>query len=140
MSTARLSTVVHCARHRAEVQPDTVGYTFIDSDDRESVLQYQELDQKARAIAARLQQLGLEGERALLLFLPGFDYITAFFGCLYAGVVAVPAYPPDPLRLQRTLPRLLNIIQDSQSKIILTTSVIESMARDTFSSTTENQI
>ena len=47
--------------------------------------------QRARVIAARLQRMGMAGERALLLYPPGLDYIEGFFGCLYAGVVAVPA-------------------------------------------------
>jgi acyl-CoA synthetase (AMP-forming)/AMP-acid ligase II len=57
-------------------------------------LSYGELDRRSRAIASQLQGLGLSGERALLLYPPGLDYLAAFFGCLYAGVVAVPAYPP----------------------------------------------
>ena len=57
-------------------------------------LSYAGLDERARAIAALLQEHGAAGERVLLLYPPGLDYIAAFFGCLYAGVVAVPAYPP----------------------------------------------
>ena len=57
-----------------------------------------ELDRRARALAARLQARGLAGRRALLLYPPGLEFIAAFFGCLYAGVVAVPAYPPRPNR------------------------------------------
>ena len=53
---------------------------------------------QARAIAARLGAEGLAGERALLAFPPGLEFLAAFFGCLYAGVVAVPAYPPRPNR------------------------------------------
>ena len=54
-----------------------------------------ELDRRARALAVRLQDLGLDRRsRALLLYPPGLEFITAFFGCLYAGVVAVPAYLP----------------------------------------------
>ena len=55
---------------------------------------YATLDAKARAIAARLQGLNLQGERALLLYGPGLDFVAGFLGCLYAGMVAIPAYPP----------------------------------------------
>ena len=57
-------------------------------------MSYAELDAKAKGVAAMLHDLGGRGERALLLYPPGLDYVVAFFGCLYAGVVAVPAYPP----------------------------------------------
>src|SRR6185369_9102992 len=55
---------------------------------------------------------------------PGFDYICAFFRCLYAGVIAVPAYPPDPARLDRTLPRLAAIVADAEASVVLTTGAI----------------
>lgn len=83
-----------------------------------------ELDTRARAIAARLASRVKPGERALLLYPPGFDYISAFIGCLYAGVIAVPAYPPDPARLSRTLPRLQSIVRDADAAVGLTTSDI----------------
>ena len=69
-------------------------------------------------MAARLQALDLVGSRALLLYPAGFDFIAAFFGCLYAGVVAVPAYPP---RRNRSLSRIEAIADDAQAKIALTT-------------------
>jgi acyl-CoA synthetase (AMP-forming)/AMP-acid ligase II len=87
-------------------------------------LSYADLDRRARAIGAALQEMGAAGERALLLFPPGLDYISAFFGCLYGGAIAVPAYPPDPARLDRTLPRLQAIVRDAQASLVLTTSAI----------------
>ena len=66
--------------------------------------------------ATLLRALGAQGERALLLYPPGLEYVAGFFGCLYAGVVAVPAYPPDPTRLERTLPRLRAIARDAQAR------------------------
>jgi amino acid adenylation domain-containing protein len=68
----------------------------------------------------------MSGERALLLYPPGLDYLAAFFGCLYAGVVAVPAYPP---RNQRNTPRIKAIASDAQAAITLTTSIIEPQVR-----------
>ena len=99
------------------------AYTFLVDGDAEAVhLTYAELDCQARAIGAYLQCLGVPGGRALLLYPPGLEYIAAFFGCLYAGVVAVPVYPPR----QRTLPRLLAILADAQAQVILTTTAIQS--------------
>ncbi|WP_233592107.1 AMP-binding protein, partial [Corallococcus sp. AB011P] len=100
-------------------------YTFLgDADGEETVWSAFELDVRARRIATALRERGAQGERVLLLYPPGLDYIAGFFGCLYAGAVAVPAYPPDPMRLERTLPRLRAIIQDARASVVLTTSGI----------------
>lgn len=122
------STLLGILRWRALHQPDKLGFIFLeDGETEESPMTFGRLDRQARAIAAQLQSLGVAGERALLLFLPGLDYITAFFGCLYAEVVAVPAYPPDVMRLERTLPRFLGIVNDARPAVVLTTAEILSM-------------
>src|SRR5215212_6879027 len=101
------STLIDLLSWRAAHQPDQLAYSFlVDGEDEKAHSTYARLDRKARAIAGMLQSLDLCGERVLLLYAPGLDFIAGFFGCLYAGVVAVPAYPPDPARLSRTLPRL----------------------------------
>ena len=119
----RLSDFVSLLRWRAGHQPDQLGYRFLrDGDEDEVSLTYAELDQRARAIAAWLEEAGASGERAIMLYPPGLDYIAAFFGCLYAGTVAVPAYPPDPARLERSLDRLGAITKDAEPLLVLTTS------------------
>ncbi|WNG57427.1 amino acid adenylation domain-containing protein [Archangium gephyra] len=119
------STLVDILRTRATQTPDRTAYTFLMDGESEAVsLTYAELDRRARAIAANLQVAGAAGERALLLFPPGLEYVAAFWGCLYAGAMAVPAYPPDPMRLGRTLPRLQAIIADSRTRVALTTRAI----------------
>ncbi|QRK05626.1 amino acid adenylation domain-containing protein [Archangium violaceum] len=129
----RCDTLVELLRARALSEPDTRGYTFlIDGESEEAHLTYAELDLKARAIAATLQRMEARGQRALLLYPPGLDYIAGFFGCLYAGVTAVPIYPPDPMRLGRTLPRLLAISNDAQATVALTTDFILGMAEMLF--------
>jgi len=89
---------------------------------------FAELDRRARSVAALLERRGLGGERALLMFEPGLDFVAAFFGCLYAGVVAIPAYPPDPSRLTRSLPRFVALVEDSGAKTVVTTSLIAQLA------------
>src|SRR5215217_896440 len=104
-------------------------YTFLgESYGDEAALSAVELERQARRIAAALQARGAVGQRVLLLYPPGLDYLAGFFGCLYAGAVAVPAYPPDPTRLERTLPRLRAIIQDAEATVVLTTSGILGLA------------
>ncbi|NBD14048.1 non-ribosomal peptide synthase/polyketide synthase, partial [Corallococcus silvisoli] len=102
-------------------------YTFLgETGDVEVSWTHAELELHARRIALALAEVE-PGARAVLLYPPGLDYIAGFFGCLYAGLVAVPAYPPDPSRLERTLPRLRAIIEDSRATVVLTTSFILSM-------------
>ena len=117
-------SLVALLRRRAIEQPGRVAYTFLsDGSDGETHLSYDELDQKARSIAAYLQSFNAAGERVLLLYPPGLDYIAAFFGCLYAGAIAVPAYPP---RRNRSLERLRAIVADAQASFALTTETIYS--------------
>ncbi len=117
-------TLVALLRRRAVEQPGRVAYTFLsDGSDGETQLTYDELDQKARSIAAQLQSYQAAGERVLLLYPPGLEYIAAFFGCLYAGAIAVPAYPP---RRNRSLERLRAIVADAQAAFALTTETIYS--------------
>jgi acyl-CoA synthetase (AMP-forming)/AMP-acid ligase II len=111
----------------AERVPAQRAYTFV-SDAGESVLSYSELHARARALGAHLQSQNLTGERALLLFEPGLEFVVAFFACQLAGVIAVPAYPPEPARLARTLPRLTAVVRDSAARGLLTTQHIKAAA------------
>ncbi|MCC5615262.1 fatty acyl-AMP ligase [Nostoc sp. CHAB 5836] len=120
------STLVELLLYRAQNQSEQKAYTFLQSTEAEAAsLTYKELHTQAQAIAASLQALNLVGERALLLYQPGLDFIAAFFGCLYAGVIAVPAYPP---RRNQKLSRLQAIAVDAQAKIVLTSkSILDSL-------------
>ncbi len=116
------SNLVDLLRHRAAHQPGDVGFYYLaDGESEEINWTYAELDRRARAIGAWLQSLGVQGERALLLYPAGLDFIAAFFGCLYAGVVAVPAYPP---RKNRSLERIEAIANDAEAKVTLTTQEV----------------
>ncbi|TXD37250.1 AMP-binding protein [Lujinxingia vulgaris] len=122
-------TLVEMLRWRAANEGDATAYIFLEDGEREGArLTFGELDRRARAIAACLQETTEPGERALILYPPSLDYIASFFGCLYAGVIAVPAYPPDPTRLQRTLPRLQAIVDDARATVALTNAMIAEMA------------
>ncbi|MET0401388.1 MAG: fatty acyl-AMP ligase, partial [Cystobacter sp.] len=116
------STLLELLRGRATDTPTRHAFSLLEDDETESQRwDYGELDRQARAIAATLQRHVGPGERALLLYPFGLDYIAAFFGALYSGLVAVPVYPPDPSRLHRTLPRLRAIAQDAGATLVLTT-------------------
>ena len=116
------SNLVDLLRHRAAHQGSDRAFTYlVDGESEEIHLTYRELDRQARAVGAWLESMGLEGERALLLYPAGLEFVAAFFGCLYAGVVAVPAYPP---RRNRKLSRIEAIVDDAQAKVALTTSQV----------------
>ena len=103
-------------------RPDGRAYTFLaDGEEEGDRLTFGELDRRARALGALLQRLGLAGERVLLLYPPGLEFVSAFLGCLYGGAVAVPAYPP---RSSRMLPRLQAIARDAGPAAALTTRAL----------------
>ncbi|GGQ09697.1 MULTISPECIES: fatty acyl-AMP ligase [Streptomyces] len=126
-------TVVDALRAHAARIPDHPLFTFLpDGEEAEPTLTFAALDAKARAVAASLQTAHVEpGSRALLLFQPGQDFVVAFFGCLYAGVVAVPAYLPHPAQRARGLLRLAGIAEDAQPSAVLTTAGIQAAIETT---------
>lgn len=124
----KAATLVDILQIRAQEQPHQTIYNFlVDGETEEISLTYGQLEQKAKAIAAYLQAVCSPQDRVLLLFPAGLDYITAFFGCLYAGVIAIPAYPPRP---NRSLGRIQNILQNAQTNFALTNSdTLQSLSR-----------
>ncbi|MFS0518039.1 fatty acyl-AMP ligase [Nostoc sp. UIC 10607] len=119
---ASVTTLVDLLEYRASHQPQQTAYTFLaDGITADSSFTYGELHQKAQAIAAYLQSQKAYQERVLLLYPPGLDFAAAFFGCLYAGAVAVPAYPPRP---NQSISRLQAIVANAQAKIALTTQAV----------------
>lgn len=109
---------------RAERQSDRVAYRFLlDGEQEESSIGYRALEERARAIGAWLQEtLSGPGRPVLLLFRPGLDFLSAFFGCLHGGMIAVPTFPPHPARRNRTAARLEAIVENAQPVATLTTS------------------
>ena len=116
------SSFVDLLRDRAQSHPDRLAFSFLQDGETETArLTYGQLDQQARAIATQLIARGISGQRALLLYGPNLDFVTGFFGCLYANVTAVPAYPP---RSAQMLSRLTSIIQDAEAAIALTSAAL----------------
>jgi acyl-CoA synthetase (AMP-forming)/AMP-acid ligase II len=137
---AEFSTLVEILRWRALQQPEQLAYTYlVDGEAEGDNLTYAALDSQARSIGALLQSYRASGERALLLYPAGLEFIAAFFGCLYAGVIAVPLPPPNPAQPQRTLPRLRAMISDAQPLVVLTTSAILSKTEGLFTQAHELQ-
>ncbi len=107
-------------RRRAE-EP---AFTFLMGGEVECPpLSYVDLERRVRAVAVQLRTIAEPGDRALLLYPPGAGFVTAFLGCLWAGVVAVPTFPPRRGREDR---RLGGIARDARPSVVLTESALAS--------------
>lgn len=117
------STLVDILRWRAANQCDRLAYRFLlNGATQQTCLTYGDLDQKARTIAGQLQALGNPGDRALLVYPPGLDFITSFFGCLYSGKIAIPAFPPHGARMDQAAQRIVTAVKDANPIVALMTS------------------
>src|SRR5258705_2130942 len=120
-------TFVDLLRRRTEERPFQQVYTFLADGERESEsLSYATLDRQARAIAYRLQEAGAGGQPVLLVLPLGLQFISAFFGGLYAGSIATPAYPPAS---EKNAQRLWSIAADARPRIGLTTAAVMTSTR-----------
>jgi acyl-CoA synthetase (AMP-forming)/AMP-acid ligase II/7-keto-8-aminopelargonate synthetase-like enzyme len=121
-----ITNLVDSLRYWTEHQPDQPAFYFSDGEGGELCYSYSDLDRRARAIGAYLVDQGMRGERVLLLYPPGLDFVAGFFGCLYAGATAIPAYPP---RRNRYMARIEAISEDARAKAALTIRDVADRAR-----------
>jgi acyl-CoA synthetase (AMP-forming)/AMP-acid ligase II/acyl carrier protein len=125
-------TITTRLRAHALERPDQAAFTFlVDGEALEERLTYADLHRRAATIARRLLARDVTG-RVLLLYPPGLEFVAALFGCAYAGLVAVPAYPPQLSRLARTLSRLQSIARDADATCVLTTSSVRAASPAVF--------
>ena len=121
------SSLVALLEHRAVTQPSDRAFVFLsDRGAREAELTFAQLHEHARALARELAQKGTPGDRALLIFPQGLDFIVALFGCLMAGVVGVPMMVP---RRQSSRDSTASITTDSAPRFILTSPLLMSGPR-----------
>lgn len=127
------TNLVEQLRYWALAMPEKTVFRFLGRDEDDAIeLTFKRLDQRAQAIAADLIAKGYTGERALMLYPPGLDFIEAFFGCHYAGVIPVPAYPP---RRNRNMARIDSISDDAQASVVLTVQSVMSRSDDSLEAT-----
>ena len=113
---------------RAEETPDNTAFGFIGNVlDDEVLMTYAELDRKSRSIAANLQQMAKAGDRVVLLFQPGADYICALMSCFYAGMIAVPVYAP---RMNASYERVLQVTQSANASVLMSTRQVVLQLQD----------
>jgi acyl transferase domain-containing protein/acyl-CoA synthetase (AMP-forming)/AMP-acid ligase II/NADPH:quinone reductase-like Zn-dependent oxidoreductase/acyl carrier protein len=128
-------TLVDYLRRNAQELEDGLAFRFLETGDVDGVintLSFRQVEQTSLAIGATMAARGKPGDRAILLYPPGLDFITGFVGCLSAGMIAVSATPPDPSRLKRTLGRLRNIVADCEPRFVITTAALARQARAMF--------
>lgn len=112
------TNLVDRLRYWTDAQPDDIAFRYLTyGGTLTDQLTYGRLDLLARSIAAQLVAMGMKGQRALLMYPPGLEFVAAFFGCHYAGVTPVPAYPP---RRNRNMGRINAISEDAQAAVALT--------------------
>jgi acyl-CoA synthetase (AMP-forming)/AMP-acid ligase II len=119
--SSEFRTFVDVYEVREEHDTDRHLCTFLGEDGSEDFYTFGRVCEEARGLAARLQAVLDVGERALLLYPPGGDYGVALSACLLAGVIAVPAYPPDLRRMSHSVHRLRALIADADARAVLTT-------------------
>ncbi|MGZ4825644.1 MAG: fatty acyl-AMP ligase [Terriglobales bacterium] len=123
--------MVELLEQRALLQADQRVYTFLEREDGPEVhFTYSEIHEAAKRIAAHLQSEVAPGERVLLLYPPGLQFIAALFGCFCAGVIAVPACPPRP---NRPSSRLQALLADCRPAVALTTRAVRDATCSAFS-------
>jgi len=131
--TEKCNSLVDLLRLRAEVDASKTVYTYlVDGEEPGDAMSFGELDRQSRMIAAHLSDINAENERVLMLFAPGIEFLTGFFGCLYAGAIAVPTPSHNPTRLQRSLKRILAVAKGAEPTIGLTTSKLMGKVRAGF--------
>jgi len=112
-------TIIDYLHHHASTKPNDIAFRFLnDAGQVPLELTFEELWFEALSVATFLQSKAKAGDRVMLFYPPGIDYVIAFYGCLLAGVIAVPLYPP---RKNKKSDRIVKVAQSCQSVIALTT-------------------
>ncbi len=120
--TIEARNLVEALRVHAQQRPDHPAYVFLsDGENVTQSLSYAELDYQARRFAAGIRRSAAPGDRALLLYHNGPEFVRAFIGCMYAGVISVPSVIPH---LKNTTPRLIAILEDAGAKVACATGEV----------------
>ena len=126
------TNLVDRLRYWSATRPDQVAFYSWNGGDDEKRLTYRELDRQSREIAVRLRRLGAVQKPVLLLYPQSLEFVSAFFGCLYAGAIAVPAFPP---RRNRNIERIQSISEDAGADVVLTVRDVIGRSQDSLEET-----
>ena len=119
-------TLLESFKWRLKKDADTLAFVWYEEGERVSdSVTFQQLWDRATVVSAFLQKKGCTGRNVVLLYpIEGLDYIVGFYGCVLAGAVPVPTYPPDPTQIHRTMKRFAGILEDCQCAALITTTGI----------------
>jgi len=122
VSKIHFSTIVDLLHFRAEEGASRTAFSFLDDGEHVgSTVTFAELARRALSLASHLQQHARQGDRVLLVYAPGIEYIVGFLACACAGLIAVPALPPTGAR---NLNRLQLMADDAQPSVIMTSAAV----------------
>jgi acyl-CoA synthetase (AMP-forming)/AMP-acid ligase II len=126
----RARCMIDLLRDRAAAQPEDPAFTFLaDGEEAMASVRWRALERRSRAIGAAVAKYVDPGARVLVMFPPSIEFVPAFFGVLYAGGIAVPAYPPAGGRADRTIERLRGMVADSGAALIVAPHSIRESVR-----------
>ncbi|MHC5351617.1 condensation domain-containing protein [Metapseudomonas furukawaii] len=131
MTPPHTSLVDALIAHAARQGEKPAVHFLLDGEEQRLTLSYADLDRRARGLAAALSRHAAPGDRALLLMQSGPGYVLSFYACLYAGIIAVPALPPESLR-HHELNRVKAILADALPQLVLTEEHLCGSLRDAF--------
>ncbi|MER5176969.1 fatty acyl-AMP ligase [Streptomyces sp. NPDC002896] len=131
LGISQCNSVLSALRNLYETQPEKLLFTFVGDDGEDAeTLRAGELAEAVDSVASSLRLWGLApGDRAVLVYPPSLDFVKAFMGCLAAGVLPVPVYPPNPFRLKRDLVGFNAIVESSGARAALTNGLFDRSRR-----------
>jgi acyl-CoA synthetase (AMP-forming)/AMP-acid ligase II len=129
--TTRHESLVDLLRRRAIDQADQTAFTFLRNGETPSeTVTWRQLDERSRAVAFALRPLISAGDRVLVAYPSGLEFLAGFFGCLYASAIAVPVQVPRTDRQTAAAARFLSIAADAGAAIVLTHSSVAGAIED----------
>jgi acyl-CoA synthetase (AMP-forming)/AMP-acid ligase II len=121
--------MIELLRDRAAAQSGDAAFTFLEAGEREQAsLTWGQIEARSRAIGAVVAAHVEPGARVLILLPPSAEFVPAFFGVLYAGAIAIPAYPPTGARGDRSSTRLRGMISDAGVTLVLSSTAVHARA------------
>src|SRR5262245_46542582 len=118
--TSSPTSFVDVVERRARQQPDGTGYVFLESGEQESArVTWADVARRSRALGAAIARSVEPGSRVLVMFPPGIEFASGFFGALYGGAIAVPTYPPSGGRIERAILRLRGLVADAGISLVV---------------------
>ena len=125
MKMMSFSTILEALAHHAKETPDKVLFTWVNIDcEEENKMTFRQLDEQSNAVAHRLLKLGCKkGDRAMVAFPFGLEFLAGMFGAMKIGVVPCSIYPPNPNQLKTDIPKFRGFAEDAGAKFALTTNM-----------------